>query len=698
MSNHIYELRVYNPFLLSGALIVCVLGAWITMRLVARVSETRGRQRLGWYFLAAMAGASFVWCTHFAAMLAYHAGADVHLDPLRTALSLLAMFVAVPFAIMAAVRLHGHGGCAVGGIILGLGITSMHYTGMAAYHIDAPVVWNMPLVIVSVLIGIILSAVALRLALRPVSLRREIEMTLAMVGAVAGLHFTGMAAMHIVMQQHMDMAGDNGQFQAIGFAVIGGSMLTIIAGIACYVIDGSLRQDSYQELHRMAMSDALTGLPNRISFNERLEQEVATADRTGAQFALIGIDLNKFKEINDTRGHAAGDIVLTTLAERFSALLGAGEFVARLGGDEFIAIHRTSDRAELHGFVERIQHALNQPIPIDDYLVTSGGSIGVAVYPVDAKDSETLISRADLAMYRAKTDLHETIWYYESSLDQNLCARRALGDDLKKAMVDGQLSLSFQVQTVVATGAVSGYEALLRWDHPVRGAIPPVEILELADENGLIIQLGEWVLDQACHAAVEWDENVRVAVNMSVTQFLQPAFDTIVAAVLARSGLSAHRLVIEISEATVQRDRRRALAMARKVHAMGVCLALDAFGGPHSVLSMLYDFPFDKIKIDRSLMQKVDTDPAMAELVRSVMVAGHALHISVLAQGIETAAQLAVVSAKGCDESQGYLIGHPGQMTPTAPGTRPDDAHGMRQAFAARPLRAAAFPLSYPEI
>lgn len=166
-------------------------------------------------------------------------------------------------------------------------------------------------------------------------------------------------------------------------------MLMLIAGIASFVIDGSVRQESYEELHRMAMSDGLTGLPNRISFNERLQNEVSRANRDGEQFAVIGIDLNKFKEINDTRGHAAGDIVLTTLAERFSALLADGEFVARLGGDEFIAIHRTSDSVELHGFVERIQQALNQPIPIEDYVVTSGGSIGVAVYPVDASDSET---------------------------------------------------------------------------------------------------------------------------------------------------------------------------------------------------------------------------------------------------------------------------------------------------------------------
>ncbi len=695
MSNHIYELRVYNLFLLSGALIVCVLGAWITMRLVARVSETRGRQRLGWYFLAAMAGASFVWCTHFAAMLAYHAGADVHLDPLRTALSLLAMFVAVPFAIMAAVRLHGHGGCVVGGIILGLGIASMHYIGMAAYHIDAPVTWNMPLVIVSVLIGIVLSAVALRLALRPVSLRREVEMTLAMVGAVAGLHFTGMAAMHIAMPSHMQMPHDSGQFQAIGFAVIGGSMLTIIAGIACFVIDGSVRQESYDELHRMAMSDALTGLPNRISFNERLDQEVATADQTGEQFAVIGIDLNKFKEINDTRGHAAGDIVLTTLAERFSALLGEGEFVARLGGDEFIAIHRTSDREELQGFVKRIQQALNQPIPIDDYMVTSGGSIGVAVYPIDATDSETLISRADLAMYRAKTDLHHTIWYYESSLDQNVRERRELGDDLRNAMENGQLSLFYQVQTVVATGEVSGYEALLRWEHPVRGNISPTEILDLAYENGLIIELGEWVLDQACKAAADWDEGIRVAVNMSASQFLLPRFADTVSAALERSGLPASRLVIEVTEATIQRDRPRALAMARKVHALGVRLALDEFGGQKSVLSMLREFPFDKIKIDRTLMQQVGTDPATAELVRSVMLVGHALRVSVLAQGIETPAQLALLSSEGCDEGQGYLIGRPAQ-TPGAATAPAAAVRAMPSTFAATPIRAACAPVFYP--
>ncbi|AHI26464.1 hypothetical protein BGC31_01380 [Komagataeibacter xylinus] len=694
MSNHIYELRGYNPFLLSGALIVCVLGAWITMRLVARVSETRGRQRIGWYFLTAMAGASFVWCTHFAAMLAYHASGDVQLDPLYTVLSLVAMFVAMPIAVLAAVRLRGRGGCLLGGAILGLGIASMHYIGMAAYHIDAPVAWNMKLAIVSVLIGIGLSAVALLLALRPLNLRREIEMTLAMVGAVAGLHFTGMAAMHVTMHQHMQALHDNGQFEAIGFAVIAGSMLTIIAGIACFVIDGSVRQESYDELHRMAMSDALTGLPNRISFNERLNQEVATADQKGEQFAVIGIDLNKFKEINDTRGHTAGDVVLTTLAGRFSALLGEGEFVARLGGDEFIAIHRTSDQAELHDFVNRIQQALNQPIPIDDYVVTSGGSIGVALYPVDATDSETLISRADLAMYRAKTDLHHTIWYYESSLDQNVRERRAMGEDLRNAMTNGQLSLFYQVQTVVATGAVSGYEALLRWEHPVRGSVPPAEIRDLAYENGLIIELGEWVLDQACRAATGWDGDVRVAVGMSASQFLLPRFADTVQATLARTGLPAGRLVIEVTEATIQRDRPRALAMARKVHALGVRLALDEFGGPQSVLSMLREFPFDKIKIDRALMQQVGTDPAMAELVRSVMMAGHALQVSVLAQGVETPGQLVLLSPEGCGEGAGHLPGRPAHAA-TAAGV-PAAAPIMPQAFAAPPMRAAFAPSFYP--
>ncbi|WP_256138097.1 putative bifunctional diguanylate cyclase/phosphodiesterase [Komagataeibacter swingsii] len=694
MSNHIYELRGYNPFLLSGALIVCVLGAWITMRLVARVSETRGRQRIGWYFLTAMAGASFVWCTHFAAMLAYHASGDVQLDPLYTVLSLVAMFVAMPIAVLAAVRLRGRGGCLLGGAILGLGIASMHYIGMAAYHIDAPVAWNMKLAIVSVLIGIGLSAVALLLALRPLNLRREIEMTLAMVGAVAGLHFTGMAAMHVTMHQHMQALHDNGQFEAIGFAVIAGSMLTIIAGIACFVIDGSVRQESYDELHRMAMSDALTGLPNRISFNERLNQEVATADQKGEQFAVIGIDLNKFKEINDTRGHTAGDVVLTTLAGRFSALLGEGEFVARLGGDEFIAIHRTSDQAELHDFVNRIQQALNQPIPIDDYVVTSGGSIGVALYPVDATDSETLISRADLAMYRAKTDLHHTIWYYESSLDQNVRERRAMGEDLRNAMTNGQLSLFYQVQTVVATGAVSGYEALLRWEHPVRGSVPPAEIRDLAYENGLIIELGEWVLDQACRAATGWDGDVRVAVGMSASQFLLPRFADTVQATLARTGLPAGRLVIEVTEATIQRDRPRALAMARKVHALGVRLALDEFGGPQSVLSMLREFPFDKIKIDRALMQQVGTDPAMAELVRSVMMAGHALQVSVLAQGVETPGQLVLLSPEWCDEGAGHLPGRPAHAA-TAAGV-PAAAPIMPQAFAAPPMRAAFAPSFYP--
>nr|WP_233057973.1 GGDEF domain-containing phosphodiesterase [Komagataeibacter sp. FNDCR2] len=335
------------------------------------------------------------------------------------------------------------------------------------------------------------------------------------------------------------------------------------------------------------------------------------------------------------------------------------------------------DDSELHGFVARIQQALNQPIPIADYMVTSGGSIGVAVYPIDATDSETLISRADMAMYRAKNDLHQTVWFYESSLDQNIRERRALGDDLKQAMATRQLSLHYQVQTVVATGEVSGYEALLRWDHPTRGHVPPLEILDLADENGLIIQLGEWVLEQACRTAAGWEGNICVAVNMSASQFLEPGFAGTVKAVLARTGLPASRLVIEITEETVQRDRVRALGMAQKVHALGVRFALDQFGGKGSVLSALCDFPFDKIKLDRLVMQQVATDPKVAELVRAVTIAGHVLHMSVLVQGIETGDQLALAYSEGCDEGQGYLIGPPG--------------NGI-VALAARPVGAADSP------
>lgn len=412
----------------------------------------------------------------------------------------------------------------------------------------------------------------------------------------------------------------------------------------------------------MALNDALTGLPNRASFSERIDHEIEHAAVTGGKVALIAIDLDRFKEINDLQGHGAGDEVLRTLAQRMHAALGDGEFLARIGGDEFSAIQRFQDQAMLEDMLARLEAALREPIRLDDYEVVPGASIGVAIYPDDADNRASLVSNADLAMYRAKGNLAKAVCFYEQSMDESVRSRRALANDLRDAVANNRLTLYYQVQTSVSTGEIKGYEALLRWFHPERGFIPPAEFIPLAEENGLILRLGEWVLRTACREAASWEPAYKVAINLSPVQFAHTDLPRLVLEVLLETGLSPDRLELELTESTIFADRERSLHMLRQIKALGVSIALDDFGTGYSSLDTLRSFPFDKIKLDRSFMTEIESSPEAKAIIRAVLALGKSLRIPVLPEGIETQGQLTLLTVEGCDEAQGYLLGRPAPL------------------------------------
>ncbi|ANT52513.1 putative bifunctional diguanylate cyclase/phosphodiesterase [Mesorhizobium amorphae] len=649
----------HNLWLVLVAALVCSAGSWATIRLFLRAHEATGLQQIGWHFLTAVSAGSSIWCTHFVAMLAYDPGAPIAFDPVLTIASLFLAMAGTAAGFIAATGHAPRIAPIVGGIILGLAISGMHYTGMAAYHVDGIVEWDTTYVVVSVVLSVLFSCLAINVALNDRISGHKYLAAAILVAAIVSLHFTAMAAMQVTpLALHGDYTNPAAlRAMALGVAVAG--LIVIGTGLASYLIDDRTRSEAFRRLHHLAMNDTLTGLPNRANFNEYLDREIDRARELGGKVAIIGIDLDRFKEINDLWGHGAGDLALKTLAGRMSALLQDGEFVARLGGDEFAAIKRMKGQADLLDFVSRLEAALFAPIRIDDFEAAAGASLGVAIYPTDAHNRETLVNNADLAMYRAKANVTQTVCFYEQAMDEAVRANRALANDLREAVENGQLDLHYQVQTSVSTGDIRGYEALLRWKHPTRGNIPPIEFIPLAEENGLILPLGEWVLRTACAKAASWEHPYKVAVNLSPVQFAHADLPKLVHEILLETGLRPNRLELEITESTIIADKNRTLTILRRIKALGVTIAIDDFGTGYSSLETLRAFPFDKIKLDRSFMSEVETSPQAKAIIRAVLALGQSLHIPVLAEGVETHSQLSILRAEGCNEAQGYLLGRP---------------------------------------
>jgi diguanylate cyclase (GGDEF)-like protein/PAS domain S-box-containing protein len=418
------------------------------------------------------------------------------------------------------------------------------------------------------------------------------------------------------------------------------------------------RRQAEERIAHLAHHDPLTDLPNRAAFNEHLDAVVAGATRSGEPFALLAVDLDRFKEVNDVFGHSAGDALLCEVAERLKNAA-EGAFVARLGGDEFTLICETGPQpANAEMLAARLQAAVSDAIEIAGHQIRIGLSIGIAIFPTDGADAATLRSNADIALYRTKADGRGTVRFFEADMDKRLRERRTLQHDLQYAAQRGELAIHFQPQSRVGAGIV-GFEALLRWHHPSRGTISPNIFIPLAEESGLIISIGDWVLRETCREAASWPRPLQIAVNLSPVQFQHGDLPGKVHAILLETGLAAHRLELEITEGVLIGDFSRALSILRKLKALGVRIAMDDFGTGYSSLSYLQSFPFDKIKIDRSFVSNLDRSSQSAAIIRAVIGLGRGLELPVVAEGVETPTQLAFLADEACDEVQGYLVGRP---------------------------------------
>lgn len=474
------------------------------------------------------------------------------------------------------------------------------------------------------------------------------------------------ASAEVLLAEHRAFLGEGGgsastDHQLLDGRVIAVSRQPMAAGgwVATYE-DVTVHRRAEAEVVHMARHDALTDLPNRVLLGEGISRALSRARRRDGAVAVLCLDLDRFKAVNDTLGHPVGDALLRTVADRLRAAVRDGDMVARLGGDEFAVVQGELGQPEGAGaLAQRLVEVLGEPCNVEGHHIVVGASVGIAIAPGDGEQADDLLKKADMALYRAKADGRGTYRFFELGMDARLQARRLLELDLRKALAGGEFELHYQPLVETLSGTIAGFEALLRWQHPTRGMVPPSDFIPLAEEIGLIAPLGEWVLRQACAAAASWPRHVKIAVNLSAVQFRGDGLVPTVVAALSGAGLAPERLELEITESVLLQHGEATLGKLQELRALGVRIAMDDFGTGYSSLGYLRSFPFDRIKVDRSFVAGLATSADCQAIVRAVTGLGTSLGMATTAEGVETAEQLDQLRAEGCDEVQGYFLGRP---------------------------------------
>ncbi len=650
----------HDASMIALAVLVCSLGIVVVTQMFEQARASRAMARTCWIVLTGVAAGATIWCTHFVSMMGYAANAAVRIDPLLTVFSLMIAVAGASLGLWVALAGATLRSAAIGGALVGAAAAAMHFLGMAGYHIDGLVHWRLEYVATAPLLSMALAGAALVVLCGERLGRARVPVAAGLlVAGILSMHFTAMTAMQVASFAPDESSASSDDRHALGLATALVGVLAMAASIAAALVDRRTRAEAFRHLRRLAMTDSLTGLTNRSGFNEALKSRLAAAERAGTKLALIAIDLDRFKEVNDLYGHKAGDDLLATLARRMSEQLRAEDLIARLGGDEFVALVECRSREELLVPLGRLDAALTAEVNLEGFAGSVGASIGVAVYPDDAPTAEMLSTNADLAMYRAKREGASEPCFYDAGIDEVARRRIELAHDLRMAVQTGKLELHYQPQSRVRTGEVIGYEALLRWKHPTLGAVPPSVFIPVAEEHGLMVTLGEWVLRQACADATKWPCPWKLSVNVSSQQLNKPGLLELCERVLRETRLPAHRLELELTETAIMENRERGLEVLRQIQGLGVSVALDDFGTGYSSLEIMRRFRFDKIKLDRFFASELGDSTQALAIVRAVLELGRSMSIPVLAEGIETRKQLDILIREGCEEAQGFLLGRP---------------------------------------
>ena len=582
-------------------------------------------------------------------------------------------------------------------------IVSLHFTGMGGV-----VVWPDPEVVVPpaalpraqlLLLVTTITAVALLAALLVLAIetRMDLAARAAEAGRLRGLADAAFEALallddagrvtdascqfaRLTGRPREDLIGlpfasllESGALEDATAVLVGGipvelrrRLIETAAGPRTVVTLRDLRERIASEtrMERLAHHDVLTGLANRTLLRRRLEEEIARGQVGGPGFAVLCLDLDRFKPVNDVYGHAAGDQLLQQVAQRLAACLRHTDLCARTGGDEFVILLALTDEPDrAQALAERLLGTLSHPFDLGFAEVTISLSVGVALFPEDGATAEEILRAADIALYRAKEGGRADVAFFHAGMDEEVRRRHALERDLREAVARGEMTLAWQPQADAATGRVSGFEALLRWQHPERGAVSPGVFIPIAEASGAILPIGAWVLRTAAAEAAGWPNPLRVAVNVSALQIQQGDFPQLVEDVLAETGLDPARLEIEVTESLLITDTERTRRTLDALKSLGVQLSLDDFGTGYSSLSMLRNFPFDRVKMDRSFVSSLTESDNSAALVHGILGLSRGLGLPVVAEGVETEAQFRVLKAAHCAEIQGYLIGKPQPIT-----------------------------------
>jgi diguanylate cyclase (GGDEF)-like protein len=667
----------YNNLLVWVSIGVAMLASYTALDMVERVTNTSGRVSLSWLAGGATAMGVGIWSMHFIGMLAFSLPIELGYDPFLTAISLLIAIALSAFALwLVAQQEMPLGRLVLGALLMGAGVAGMHYTGMAAMRMTPGIKYNLVLLITSIAIAVVASGAALWIAF---SLRRRKSRILRLAAAVVmgiaivTMHYTGMAAAEFPVGSICGAVRAGIDSNHLALPVIMTTLFILALAIVISILDMRLEvrtsvlasslAEANEELMHLALHDTLTKLPNRALFEDRLSQSIQSSDRENTRFSLMFIDLDGFKAINDSYGHHIGDLLLVEMAQRLRANVRGQDTIARVGGDEFVLLAKVTDPEDAATLAEKLVHVIGQPFMSGGNELRVSASIGIAVYPGNGHHNFELIKNADAAMYHAKSLGRNGYCFFEPSMNANAQEQLKLLQDLRGALERHELILQYQPKYAAPGGQVVGAEALIRWQHPVHGMIPPDKFIPLAEKTGLIVQIGAWVVNEACRQLAAWHRaghtTWTMAVNLSPVQFSHDRLFEMVRDILIEHRVEPYSLTLEVTESTVMKDVEQSLAILTRLHDLGVCISIDDFGTGYSSLMYLKRLPARELKIDRGFIRELEHDAEDAAIVSAIVGLGQTLNLQIVAEGVETLAQQEFLTRLGCDSLQGFLLGRP---------------------------------------